>query len=90
MSQTKFYEQLTLNNVRPNLPEQLPSPLQAAIRAGWSTNMSERPTAEAMLAVIDEFACLDRSLVGGLPPPGVPPFSGGDGDSAAQDVGDVV
>lgn len=51
---------LTVDNLRPKLPEQLPSPLRAIIEQGWSTDPAVRPTADAILKVIDEFVVDDR------------------------------
>ena len=62
MSQQRWYEMLTKENLRPSLPDALPSPLRKIIQQGWSTNPSDRPTSAEILAVIDEYVILDRHV----------------------------
>ena len=60
ISQQRWHQMLTEENLRPQLPEALPSSLKKIIREGWSSDPSERPTADAILKVIDEFVVLQR------------------------------
>ena len=60
VSTSKWHHMLTVENLRPKLPDALPSPLRKIIEQGWSTDPALRPTAGAILKVIDEFVILDR------------------------------
>lgn len=55
MSVQRWHQLLTVENLRPNLPECLPAPLRAIIRRGWVTTPSERPSAAEILEVIDQY-----------------------------------
>lgn len=65
MSQTAWHAKL-VEGLRPNLPNELPGPLRNIIRQGWSTDPAQRPKAEDMLAVIDEYVIMQRSTVGSV------------------------
>lgn len=64
VSQQRWLEMLTVENLRPKLPEALPGPLRKIIEQGWSTEPSARPTAAEILAVIDEYVIMHRPTAG--------------------------
>jgi hypothetical protein len=64
VSQQRWLEMLTLDNLRPTLPEALPGPLRKIIEQGWSSDPTERPTAAEILTVIDEYVILNRPTAG--------------------------
>jgi hypothetical protein len=64
VSQQRWLEMLTLDNLRPTLPDALPGPLRKIIEQGWSSDPTERPTAAEILTVIDEYVILNRPTAG--------------------------
>jgi len=61
----RWHESLTVENVRPPLPDALPTSLRKIITQGWSSDPDARCTAQEILSVIDEFVIPDvRTSVG--------------------------
>ena len=59
----KWHSMITQDNLRPALPDALPSPLRKIIQQGWSSDPEARPTAQAILNVMDEFVVERTSMV---------------------------
>jgi hypothetical protein len=65
VSQELWLELLTAHNVRPDLPDDMPLSLRNIIQRGWSSDPSERPPAEQILSVLDDFVNKEDRLTKG-------------------------
>ena len=50
---TQIYNQLVIENQRPQLPEFIPDMLRAVIARAWDSDAALRPTADEILGVLE-------------------------------------